>query len=131
MPRHNRVGTGVDQCGFCYRISYPPDWLERVRVTRRLPSGRQSTKTLFRNPARSPEAAQGDLIRVTIESPEQELGVEATVRADPERVGEIALQWHDPRDPDPGMGLVTFTLRSLPSPARGRGGSGWMDYLSR
>ena len=128
MSRHNRNGTGVDQRGFRYRISYPPDWLERVQVTRRLPSGRQSTKTLFRNPAKSPEAGHGDLIRVTIESPEQDLAVEATVRADPERVGKIELQWRD--HSDPGMGLVTFTLRGFPPPGRGRGGNGWMDYLS-
>ncbi|MXV95128.1 MAG: hypothetical protein F4Z92_04505, partial [Gemmatimonadetes bacterium] len=76
MARHNRNATGVDQRGFLYRINYPPDWLERVRVTRNLPSGRQSTRTIFRNPLRNPEVDPGDLIRVRLESPEQDMVVE-------------------------------------------------------
>ncbi len=130
MSRHNRNGTGVDQLGFRYRISYPPDWLERVRVTRRLSSGRQSTKTLFRNPRKGPEAAQGALIRVAIESPDQNLAVKATVSADPGRVGEIVLRWRDRQASDPRAGEVAFTLRAFPRPARGPGGNRWMHYLS-
>ena len=51
MARHNRDGEGVDQRGHGYVVSYQPDWLRLVKVTRDLESGRQSTKTLFRNPA--------------------------------------------------------------------------------
>ena len=121
MARHNRDGAGVDQLGFRYRISYPPDWLERVRVTRRLPSGRQSTRTIFRNPARNPEVDSGDLIRVGIESPEQDMVIESTVRTTPDRLEEIVLQWSDPRTPDPRMGRVTFTLSGFPRTAPRRG----------
>jgi hypothetical protein len=50
MARHNRVGRGTDQRGADYVISYQPDWFQQVKVTRTLENGRQSTKTLFRNP---------------------------------------------------------------------------------
>ena len=131
MARHNRNGTGVDQRGFHYRISYPPDWLEYVRVTRRLPSGRQSTRTIFRNPARNPEVDPGDLIKVRVESPEQDLVIETTARTAPDRLGEIVFEWRDPRTMDPRMGRITFTLRAFGTSARGRGGNGPIDYLSR
>ncbi|NIP13532.1 MAG: hypothetical protein GWN02_28120, partial [Gemmatimonadetes bacterium] len=50
MARHNRDGQGSDQRDCEYAISYQPDWLRQVKVTRLLPTGRQSTKTLFTNP---------------------------------------------------------------------------------
>ena len=58
MARHNREGKGADQLGQQYGISYQPDWLRLVKVTRDLESGRQSTKTLFRNPPEKKEAEQ-------------------------------------------------------------------------
>ncbi len=131
MARHNRNGTGVDQLGFRYRISYPPDWLDRVRVTRRLPSGRQSTRTIFRNPSRNPAVDPGDLIRVRLESPEQDMVIETSVRTTPDRLEEIVLQWRDPRATDPRMGRVTFALRGFGRSARNRSRIGPMDYLSR
>ena len=50
MARHNRDAEGSDQRDQDYRISYQPDWLRQVKVTRLLHTGRQSTKTLFTNP---------------------------------------------------------------------------------
>jgi len=50
LARHNREGQGADQRGFEYAVNYQPDWLRQVKVTRQLETGRQSTKTLFRNP---------------------------------------------------------------------------------
>ena len=114
MARHNRRGAGVDQCGFRYRISYHPDWLDRIRVTRRLPSGRQSTKTLFRNPRRNPEAQTGGLIRTKIECPEQNLEIEVAFRASPGQVGEVEVHWRGIGGADPGMGRVGFTLSAFP-----------------
>ena len=76
MARHNRDGAGADQRGFQYGVSYQPDWLKLVKVTRQLESGRQSTKTLFRNPATGPEAEPGDRIRTRIVSPDQSLDFE-------------------------------------------------------
>ena len=60
-------------------MSYQPDWLRLMKVTRTLESGRQSTKTLFRNPADRREGAPGDRVRTRITSPEQGLDVEVSV----------------------------------------------------
>jgi hypothetical protein len=53
--------------------------LKRVKVTRQLESGRQSTKTLFRNPATGPEAARGDRIRSGVMSSDQALDFAVTL----------------------------------------------------
>lgn len=83
MARHNRDGRGSDQRGFDYRIGYQPDWLQQVKVTRNLESGRQSTKTLFRNPAAVREQSPGSKVRTRIVSSEQGI--------------ELELAIHDPR----------------------------------
>jgi hypothetical protein len=79
VARHNREGAGTDQRGFEYGISYQPDWLKRVKVTRQLESGRQSTKTLFRNPATGPKAARGDKIRTHVLSSHQAVDFEVAL----------------------------------------------------
>jgi hypothetical protein len=78
MARHNREGTGQDQLGRSYVVSYQPDWFYQVKVTRDLESGRQSTKTLFRNPD-PPQADPGPRVRTRIESKELGLSFEVTV----------------------------------------------------
>ena len=113
MSRHNRQGDGTDQRGHRYRISYQPDWLDRIRVTRRLPTGRQSTKTLFQNPLRRPQVPAGELVRTTIESPEQDLRVEVALRADPDRIDEVAVVWRATGGPTPSMNRVGLTLQSF------------------
>lgn len=114
MARHNRQGRGVDQNGFSYRISYPPDWLDRIRVTRKLPSGRQSTRTLFRNPARRPLGALNGLVRTTIESPEQGLELTLSFRAGSDRVTGMEVHWRKSADPADEMERVSFRLTGLP-----------------
>jgi hypothetical protein len=85
MARHNREARGLDQHGVEYVISYQPDWLHQVKVTRRLPqSRRQSTKTLFRNQASYAQRKPGDKIRTRVTSKELGLDVEVAV-ADPAR----------------------------------------------
>lgn len=78
MARHNREGQGEDQLGRSYVISYQPDWFYQIKVTRDLESGRQSTKTLFRNPD-APEAEFGPKVRTRIRSEELGLDVEVVV----------------------------------------------------
>lgn len=84
MARHNREGHGEDQRGHDYEVSYQPDWLHLVKVTRQLENGRQSTKTLFKNEAQQ-EQKPGTRVRTAIASEEQDLEFEITVN-DPKRV---------------------------------------------
>jgi len=79
LARHNREGEGTDQRGFCYNVSYQPDWLRHVKVTRLLESGRQSTMILFRNPAERGEREPGDQVRTRVRCPDQDLDVQVTV----------------------------------------------------
>ena len=78
MARHNRLGRGSDQRGSDYAISYQPDWLEQVKVTRTLENGRQSTKTLFRNPERIGRRP-GSKVRTRIVSRKENLDIEIGV----------------------------------------------------
>lgn len=78
MARHNRDARGTDQRGFDYDVSYQPDWVRLVKVTRSLESGRQSTKTLFKNP-NAREQSPGSRIRTRIASREQNLAFEVEV----------------------------------------------------
>jgi hypothetical protein len=75
MARHNRQGRGADQNGHEYVIEYQPDWLHQVKVTRELPSGRQSTKTLYRNPD-APTQEPGPRVRTRITAPSLGLDVQ-------------------------------------------------------
>jgi hypothetical protein len=84
MGRHNREARGSDQRGFDYDISYQPDWLHQIKVTRTLENGRQSTKILFRNPT-TREQAPGPKTRTRIVSPEQQLDFEVDL-SDPNNV---------------------------------------------
>ncbi|HET9949821.1 MAG TPA: hypothetical protein VFQ22_12935 [Longimicrobiales bacterium] len=79
MARHNREGAGADQRGYEYGVSYQPDWLRLVKVTRQLESGRQSTKTLFKNPAPGPAAEPGERVRTRITSADQSLDFEIAI----------------------------------------------------
>jgi hypothetical protein len=78
VARHNREGTGTDQRGVEYGVSYQPDWLKLVKVTRQLESGRQSTKTLFRNPT-GPESEPGERIRTRVASADQGVDFEVAL----------------------------------------------------
>jgi hypothetical protein len=78
MARHNRDARGTDQRGFDYDISYQPDWVRLIKVTRSLESGRQSTKTLFKNPA-AREQSPGSRIRTRIVCKDQNLEFEVEV----------------------------------------------------
>jgi hypothetical protein len=82
MARHNREGKGADQRGHQYSIGYQPDWLRHVKVTRDLETGRQSTKTLFRNPGKKVEGEPGDRIRTRITARDQSVDFEV-ILADP------------------------------------------------
>jgi len=79
VARHNREGHGTDQRGFDYEVGYQPDWLRVVKVTRGLESGRQSSKTLFRNPEARAKESCGNKVRTRIVSQKQGLDFEITL----------------------------------------------------
>lgn len=67
MARHNREARGVDQRGELWIIGYQPDWLSRVKISRKLPKGRRRSRlTIFRNPARQAEAEPGKVVRTRV-----------------------------------------------------------------
>ena len=111
MARHNREGLGADQRGFEYGVSYQPDWLKLVKVTRLLESGRQSTKTLFRNPAGGPEAEPGDRIRTRITSADQYLDFEVAVTDPRAAVKRVRIAYEVPGE-NGRTEEVEFTLES-------------------
>lgn len=110
MARHNRDGSGSDQRDFEYRISYQPDWLRHVKVTRALPSGRQSTMTLFRNPGREQEETLGNRVRTRVTCKEQGVDLEVTVRGSQETVRQVSITFSVPRASGKGTEEVTLTL---------------------
>lgn len=96
MARHNREGHGSDQRGFDYAISYQPDWLKVIKVTRTLESGRQSSKTLFRNPAQRAQEEPGTRVRTRVISEEQGLDFEITIDDPKHRVKRVRVTCHAP-----------------------------------
>ncbi|MEX0912046.1 MAG: hypothetical protein WD737_06070 [Gemmatimonadota bacterium] len=108
MARHNREGTGEDQLGRTYVVSYQPDWFYQVKVTRDLESGRQSTKTLFRNPER-PQAEPGQRVRTRIDSEELGVGFEVTIDDPRGIVRRVTVETVAPAGPDDGRNLG-FTI---------------------
>jgi len=111
VARHNRDGAGADQRGFEYGVNYQPDWLKLVKVTRQLESGRQSTKTLFRNPAMGPVAEPGERIRTRIVSADQLLDFEVALTDPRAAVKRVRIAYEVPG----GNGRteeVEFTLES-------------------
>ncbi len=113
MARHNREGSGEDQLGFAYQISYQPDWLMRITVTRRLPGGRQSTKILFKNTSFPAERALESSVRTGIRSLEQGIELEVTVRPGQGVPRRLQIEWQGTAEVDPEMNRVTFTIEVL------------------
>jgi hypothetical protein len=112
MARHNRDGEGIDQHGAKYKISYQPDWLRQIKISRTLSAGnRQSTKTLFRNPATCAERDPGDKVRTRITSADGKVNFEVTVDDAKSQVDQIVVT---SRSSD-GKGDITFIIDgSLP-----------------
>jgi hypothetical protein len=117
MARHNREGRGSDQRGAEYGVSYQPDWLQVVKVTRALEDGRQSTKSLFRNPGRR-EQAPGGKVRTRITSPEQGLDFEVAIDDPDGVIQRVIIETAVPGvGMDGGEELIVFTLEDrLPPP---------------
>ncbi len=122
MARHNRAGQGEDQYGHEFTVSYQPDWLHQVKVTRDLETGRQSTKTLFRNPDPA-ENEPGSRIRTGISAPE--LGLAFQLALDDPRlvVRRITIEAVIPDGPEKGETILfSITRKRLPARPTSAGG---------
>jgi hypothetical protein len=118
MARHNRVARGSDQRGDTYELSYQPDWLRLVKVTRLLESGRQSTKTLFKNLTKR-EQAPGQKVRTRVSSKAHRLEFEIELDDPQGVVRRIIVETAPPGEP--GDQKVVFSIDGRPPPKR-RGG---------
>lgn len=124
MARHNRQGRGTDQQGSEYVISYQPDWLQQVKVTRTLDNGRQSTKTLFRNPELMSRRPAGK-VRTRVTSRKESLDFEIGV-SDPQ--GVITRIIVETSRPDRGeRGTIHFILQDGQAPRRRKAGGAAAD----
>ena len=117
MARHNREARGVDQLGTLWRISYQPDWLSRIKISRQLPGERRrSMVTLFRNPARRAEASPGKVVRTGVSTVDGSTDFRISVE-DPDGVVEsvvvVARRKRGKKE------MVKYVLESrLPPPRR-------------
>ena len=116
MGRHNREGRGADQQGYEYQLNYQPDWLRSVKVTRTLDSGRQSTKTLFRNPTASRTESPSEKVRTRIVSPGQGLNMEIAVSDPNGYVHRVQVTCMIPTG-DGDLEEVVYTLEDSVPPA--------------
>jgi hypothetical protein len=92
MARHNRQAKGVDQHGDLWHISYQPDWIDRVKISRELPDGRRrSTVTLFKNEADRAEAEPGKVVRTRISAADGSAGFEVSLEDDDSIVERIVV----------------------------------------
>ncbi len=118
MARHNREANGEDQFGRRYEVSFQPDWLHQVKVTRDLANGRQSTKTLCRNED-SAASEPGPRVRTRIRS--EELGLDVEVSLDDSRgvVRRITVETVVPEGADEGEPLSFTITRRQPAETSG------------
>ena len=116
MARHNREGRGEDQRGRTYVIGYQPDWFHQVKVTRGLDSGRQSTKTLLRNPE-APEAEPGSRVRTRITAPELGLDFEVVLHDERHVIRRIVVETVVPDGEEAGERIAFSVSRATGDPA--------------
>ena len=114
MARHNREGEGEDQHGRRYRIGYQPDWFRQIKVTRDLDNGRQSTKTLLRNPER-PAQNPGPRVLTEVDAPELGLSFSLTLHDERRVVRRIIVETVIPGADERGE-AISFVISSVPDP---------------
>lgn len=116
MARHNREGKGLDQHGDLWVVSYQPDWLRWVKISRELPDGRRrSTLTLFRNPARRAKDAPGRVVRTQVRAADGSAAFQVSLEDRRALVERVTVEVSMPRGKR--AELVKFVVEGgLPGP---------------
>lgn len=116
MARHNREGKGLDQHGDLWIVSYQPDWLRWVKISRELPDGRRrSTLTLFRNSARRAKDQPGRKVRTRVRAADGSAAFQVSLEDRDDLVQRIVVEVEKPRGKR--AELIKFTLEGgLPGP---------------
>lgn len=92
MARHNRDDRGVDQHGELWQLSYQPDWLKRLKISRRLPDrDRRSTVTLFKNGADRAQSETGKVVRTRVRAADGSVDIELSLEDRTEVVESIVV----------------------------------------
>ena len=91
MARHNRNGSGTDRCGDRYEVSYHPDWLRCVKVSRQGAFGRRSARTLVSNREARPLRRPSDRVRTRITLPGSGQSIELLLKDPGAAVTDIVL----------------------------------------
>ncbi len=118
MARHNREGRGIDQHGELWTISYQPDWLRQVKISRELPDGRRrSSLTLFRNPARTAEGPPGKVVRTRVTAADGSLDFQVSLDNRETEVDELVVSLWKKRGRK--RERVKFILQGGMAPTRG------------
>ncbi len=105
MARHNREGSGADQRGVEYGVSYQPDWLKLVKVTRQLGTPIHHCSPL------DPEAEPGERVRTRIFSDDQGLDFEIALTDPRSAVKRVRIAYEVPGE-NGRTEEVEFTLES-------------------
>lgn len=98
MARHNREGRGLDQHGDLWIVSFQPDWLRWVKISRELPDGRRrSTLTLFRNPQRRAKDRPGRVVRTQVRAADGSASFQVSLEDRKGLVRRIEVEVEKPR----------------------------------
>lgn len=118
MARHNRDAKGVDQHGDLWHLSYHPDWMRRVKISRRLPDrSRRSTVTLFKNEQERARAEPAKVIRTRVKAADGSTEFEISLEDRTGSVESIVVVTRQERSN--GEERVEFVLEDDLDPPRG------------
>ncbi len=118
MARHNREARGLDQRGRLWTIGYQPDWLSRMKISRRSPDRtRRSSLTVFRNPERRAQASPGRVVRTEVRSADGLTRFRVSVE-DPDGIIEELVVVTRPGKDGPRGEIVKFALEARLPPRR-------------
>ncbi|MEN8376032.1 MAG: hypothetical protein ABFS34_11340 [Gemmatimonadota bacterium] len=104
MPRRNKSGRGKDQKGVSYTVSYQPDWLKKIRVSRKAKKGKKAMYDMFINPER-PKEWPGRKVRTAVRSTNPHVDFEVAIDDPHGRIKRVKVDYEMP-----GGETVTYSI---------------------